>query len=81
METDIPFVLAKDFFYIATGGSTPSFMANGEPPFIKKGETTTIVRTIAPHPSNPLYSVQNAKGKRKAIYRDNLVEHGVTFYP
>lgn len=81
MEADIPFVLTKDFFYVATGGSSPSFVANGEPPFIRKGDVATIVQVIVPHPSDPLYSVRNAEGKRKAVYRDYLVEHGAVFYP
>ena len=66
MKINIPFTLSKDF--------SPSAWNFG-PCFIKAREPAEIIEVIVAA-TNPLYLVQNAEGKTKAIHRNYLVEHG-----
>jgi len=44
--------------------------------FMNAGETGTIVDCFVASASNSLYSVRNAKGDVKAVYRDDIVKVG-----
>jgi hypothetical protein len=68
MKITIPFILSKDFF-----PSVPAF----DPCFIKAKEPAKVTEVILADKENPLYLVENAQGKSKAVHRRYLVEHGV----
>jgi hypothetical protein len=68
MKITIPFTLSKDF--------SPSAWAF-DPCFIKAKELAKVTEVILADKENPLYLVENAEGKSKAVHRSYLIEHGV----